>query len=136
MAMTFARTEQIRNLEGIAPKVFFFVQISIAYCTKAGHGQRFIERRTDQRRRMAHMEAKRMLLDEVERKKVSLVRNYNHHGYHHPLQTRKSKPSSMKAKFDRMADMEVGPPPTRANFKAKATERLDQKDIDELLDLL
>merc|ERR1712241_1052631 len=113
--MAFARTESIRTLEGIAPK--------------AGAGQRFIERRTDQRRRLAHLEAKRMLLDEVERKKVSLVKNYNKHGYHHPLSTfrygKEFKASSMKKKFDEMAEVEVGPPPSRRNFKAKATERLD-----------
>ena len=74
-----------------------------ALCTGAGAGYRFRERPHDKKRRLARIEAKRLLLDELERKKVSLITNQVFMQRDYPLRPWARPPKSLKRKMRQLA---------------------------------
>jgi len=74
-----------------------------ALCTGAGAGYRFRERPHDKKRRLARVEAKRLLLDELERKKVSLITNQVFMQRDYPLRPWARPPQSLKQKLRGLA---------------------------------
>merc|ERR1712168_108146 len=63
----------------------------------------FRERPHDKKRRLARMEAKRLLLDELERKKVSLITNQVFMQRDYPLRPWARPPPSLKRKMRQLA---------------------------------
>merc|ERR1712168_317918 len=74
-----------------------------ALCPGLGPGYRFKERNHDKQRRIARFEAKRLLMDEIERKKISLVSNENYMHRYFPLRPWARPPKSFKKKMLKMA---------------------------------